>query len=103
VLVEPGNFDTTFADNASRIGVDSAPYDALGAAWDASMRKLRGGAETGPGPEAVAQVIADVVESDAPAFRHPVGDDAVMVLAARAQMDDETFEATMRETLELRW
>ena len=65
--------------------------------------RIRGGAETGPGPEAVAQTIADIVESDAPAFRHPVGDDAEMVLGARAQMDDATFEATMRETLELDW
>ena len=47
--------------------------------------------------------IADIVESEAPAFRYPVGDDAEMVLAARAQMDDATFEATMRETLELDW
>ena len=48
-------------------------------------------------------MIADVVESDAPALRNPVGDDAEMVLGARDQIDDATFEATMRETLELDW
>ena len=57
----------------------------------------------GPGPEAVASTIADIVESDAPAFRNPVGDDAVMVLGARDQMDDATFEASMRSVLELDW
>jgi NAD(P)-dependent dehydrogenase (short-subunit alcohol dehydrogenase family) len=102
-LVEPGFFETTFSDNARRFGLDSAPYDALDAAWGAAMTKLRGGEDTAPGPEAVAQTIADLVESDAPPFRNPVGADAEMVLGARAQMDDATFEATMRATLELDW
>jgi NAD(P)-dependent dehydrogenase (short-subunit alcohol dehydrogenase family) len=102
-LVEPGNFETTFSENARRFGLDSPPYDELDAAWAGAMTRLRGGAETGPGPAAVAVAIADVVESDAPALRHPVGDDAQMVLGARGQMDDATFEATMREMLELDW
>ena len=102
-LVEPGFFETTFSDNAHRFGMDSAPYDELETAWSTATTLLRGGAEVGPGPEAVAATIADIVESDAPAFRYPVGDDAVMVLGARDQMDDETFEATMRATLELEW
>ena len=102
-LVEPGFFSTTFSDNAHRVGLDVAPYDELERAWSEAAARLRGGAEGGPGPEAVAFTIADIAESDAPAFRNPVGDDAVMVLGARAQMDDATFEATMRETLELDW
>lgn len=102
-LVEPGFFSTVFSDNAKRFGMDSAPYDELEAAWSKASTRLRDGAGTGPGPEAVAMTIADIVESDAPAFRHPVGDDAEIVLGARAQMDDETFEATMRATLELDW
>jgi hypothetical protein len=32
-----------------------------------------------------------------------VGADAQMVLMARKQMDDETFEATMRQRLGLTW
>lgn len=102
-LVEPGFFETTFSDNARRFGTDSAPYDELEVAWDKAMSRLRGGAETGAGPQAVVSTIADLVESDAPALRNPVGDDARMVLGARAAMDDATFEATMRETLELDW
>ncbi len=100
-IVEPGFFQTTFSDSVRRFGTDTPPYDALREAWDAASEKLRGGER--PGPEAVVHTIADVVESDAPAFRHPVGDDAVMVMAARASMDDASFEKAMRETLELDW
>ena len=77
-----------------------------GFGWGAAVELTKRGHEviaTARRPEIVAQVIADVVESDAPAFRNPVGDDAEMVFAARGQMDDATFEATMRETLELDW
>ena len=102
-LVEPGFFETAFSDNARRFGMDSAPYDELEVAWSKAMERLRGGTSAAPGPEIVATVIADVVESDAPALRNPVGDDAQMVLGARGQMDDATFEATMRESLELDW
>jgi NAD(P)-dependent dehydrogenase (short-subunit alcohol dehydrogenase family) len=102
-LVEPGFFSTTFSDNATRVGLDVAPYDELEQAWSDAAARLRGGAEEGPGPEAVAFAIADIVESDAPRFRTPVGDDAQMVLAARDQMDDAAFEAAMRATLELDW
>jgi NAD(P)-dependent dehydrogenase (short-subunit alcohol dehydrogenase family) len=100
-IVEPGFFQTTFSDNVRRFGTDTAPYDELRQVWEAAAEKLRGG--EAPGPEAVAHTIADIVESDAPAFRHPVGDDAVMVMAARASMDDASFEKAMRETLELDW
>jgi hypothetical protein len=48
------------------------------------------------------EVIA-IVEAAEPAFRFPVGDDAQMVMAARAAMDDAVFEAAMRETLQLDW
>lgn len=102
-IVEPGFFSTVFSDNARRYGMDSGPYDELEVAWQKASMRIRGGAEAGPGPEAVALKIADVVESEDPAFRHPVGGDAEMVLGARDQMDDATFEAAMRATLELDW
>jgi NAD(P)-dependent dehydrogenase (short-subunit alcohol dehydrogenase family) len=102
-IVEPGFFATEFSGNAKRFGIDTAPYDELERIWQAAGQRLRGGAETGPGPEAVAAVIADICEDDDPAFRYPVGDDAQMVLAARAAMDDAAFEAAMRATLELDW
>ncbi len=102
-IVEPGFFGTEFSGNAKRFGTDTAPYDQLEQTWQDAAKRMRGGAETGPGPEAVAAVIADICEADEPAFRYPVGDDAEMVLGARAAMDDAAFEAAMRATLELDW
>ena len=102
-LVEPGYFQTAISGNALRFGTDTAPYDELERQWQEAAIRLRGGAETGPGPEVVAQKIADVVEAESPSFRNPVGDDAEMVFAARAAMNDEEFEAAMRATLQLEW
>jgi NAD(P)-dependent dehydrogenase (short-subunit alcohol dehydrogenase family) len=101
-IVEPGFFATDFQGKEPRFGVDGPPYDQLDQEWQVSFDKLRGGGEP-PGPEPVAQVIADAIEATAPQLRWPVGADADMVLSARATMDDETFEATMREVLGLTW
>jgi NAD(P)-dependent dehydrogenase (short-subunit alcohol dehydrogenase family) len=100
-IVEPGFFQTAFSDNVHRVGTDTAPYDELLAAWEAAGERLRGG--EAPGPEAVVHTIADIVEAEEPALRYPVGDDAQMVMAARAAMDDPSFEAAMRATLQLDW
>jgi NAD(P)-dependent dehydrogenase (short-subunit alcohol dehydrogenase family) len=100
-VVEPGFFQTAFSDNVSRVGTDTPPYDELQREWEAASERLRGGDR--PGPEAVVHTIADIVEADAPDFRSPVGDDAQMVMAARAAMDDASFEAAMRQTLQLDW
>ena len=53
--------------------------------------------------EVVAQTIADAVEGKVNKLRWLVGDDADLVMSARTQMNDEDFEATMRETLKLDW
>jgi hypothetical protein len=81
--------------------MDTPPCDELQRIWDEAAERLRGG--EAPGPEAVVHCIADIVESDAPDLRYPVGDDAQMVMAARAAMDDAAFEAAMRQTLQLDW
>jgi NAD(P)-dependent dehydrogenase (short-subunit alcohol dehydrogenase family) len=101
-LIEPGFFETEFSGNVVRTGLEP-PYDELQRVWTEASNRLRGGAEVGPGPEAVVQTIADVVEADVPKFRNPVGADAEMVCSARASMSDEEFEAAMRATLGLDW
>jgi NAD(P)-dependent dehydrogenase (short-subunit alcohol dehydrogenase family) len=101
-VVEPGFFETGFQGKEPRFGLDEPPYDELDREWQTAFVKLRGGPEA-PGPEPVAAVIADALESDEPKLRWPVGADADMVLGARAGMDDETFEATMRGVLDLSW
>jgi NAD(P)-dependent dehydrogenase (short-subunit alcohol dehydrogenase family) len=101
-IVEPGAFDTSFGANvvAAPIG---APYDELDEAWTAARSRLNGGAEIDPGPEPVAAVIADAIESTEARLRWPVGDDAALVIGARDSMSFEDFETTMREVLALTW
>jgi len=101
-LIEPGYFETEFQGKEPRFGLDEPPYDQLDREWSVAFEKLRGG-DSPAGAEPVAQVIADAVEGKDDKLRWPVGADAEMVLAARNSMDDATFEATMRQALELTW
>jgi NAD(P)-dependent dehydrogenase (short-subunit alcohol dehydrogenase family) len=102
VLIEPGVIETRFGDNVRRFGLEAGPYDELAGQWDAARTRLPG-ADNAPGPELVAESIADAVEAKEHRLRHPVGADAELVTSVRAQLDDATFEATMRETLGLTW
>ena len=101
IIIEPGYFKTSINDSSVQYGVDEPPYDEL-AAIVQRMRDQLGRAEA-PGPEVVAAAIADAVESEGGSPRVPVGDDAAMILSTRASMDDATFEATMRQVLNLDW
>jgi NAD(P)-dependent dehydrogenase (short-subunit alcohol dehydrogenase family) len=100
-LIEPGYIDTPFGGNGSQHGMDSAPYDELQRIWSGTDGKLVGGAR--PGPGMVATAIADAVEGKETRLRWPVGSDAELVTKARAAMDDEKFEASMRAMLKLDW
>jgi NAD(P)-dependent dehydrogenase (short-subunit alcohol dehydrogenase family) len=102
VLVEPGVIETQFGDNARNYGQEAAPYDELVTQWEAARTRLPG-AENAPGPDLVAAAIADAIEAKEHRLRHPVGADAELVTTVRAQLDDATFESTMRETLGLTW
>ncbi len=100
-IVEPGYVATPFRDKAGRYGVDEAPYDALERQWQGSDDKLVGGER--PGPEAVAEAIADAVEGRETKLRWVVGADSELVLGARKAMDDAAFEEAMRKMLHLDW
>ena len=101
-IVEPGAFETGFSDNS--VGHTIAePYDELDEAWISARSRLNGGAEVNPGPEPVAAVIADSIESTEGRLRWPVGDDADLVISARDSMSFEDFESTMRTVLDLQW
>lgn len=77
-------------------------YAQLWEEWSGTDRKITG--PTGrPGPEVVAAAVRSAIEDPSTPFRVPVGDDAVMVLGARATMDDDAFEAAMRSTLGVSW
>lgn len=102
-IVEPGGFDTSFGDNRMAFATDEPPYDELDAIWERAQGTLQGSEGERPGPEVVAQTIADAVEGKEQKLRWPVGDDANLVLQVRSTMNDEDFEATMRQTLGLDW
>ena len=69
----------------------------------AAQGRLQGTPGERPGPEVVAQTIADAVEGKEQKLRWPVGDDANLILDVRKAMSDEDFEATMRSQLQLDW
>jgi hypothetical protein len=77
-------------------------YRQLWEQWAGTDATLTG-PEGRPGPELVAEAIRRAIEDPATPLRVPVGDDAVSVLAARAQLDDDQFEAAMRRTLGVTW
>ena len=101
-LIEPGVIDTAFRGNIRHFNKDSEIYAGLTQQWEGATDKLRGD-NPKPGPELVAGVIADVIEDDHAVLRHPVGDDAELVIGTRSQMEFEEFETTMRGVLGLDW
>jgi NAD(P)-dependent dehydrogenase (short-subunit alcohol dehydrogenase family) len=103
VLVEPGVIETQFGVNEQVYGEDGPPYDELARKWEAARSRIPGASDEPPGPELVARTIADAIEAPEHTLRHPVGPDAELVTSIRSQLDDATFEATMRETLAFDW
>jgi NAD(P)-dependent dehydrogenase (short-subunit alcohol dehydrogenase family) len=101
-LIEPGVIDTAFRGNIKHYNKDAPAYAGLTEQWEAATDNLRGD-NPKPGPELVAGVIADVVEDPSAVLRHPVGDDAHMVIGTRSSMEFEEFETTMRAVLGLDW
>jgi NAD(P)-dependent dehydrogenase (short-subunit alcohol dehydrogenase family) len=101
-LIEPGVIDTAFRSNIRHLNKDAPVYRGLTQQWEGATDTLRGDAPK-PGPELVATVIADVVEDPNAVLRHPVGEDAELVISTRDSMSFEQFEETMRAVLKLDW
>jgi len=77
-------------------------YDELYRQWEGNDERLAG-PEGRPGPELVARAVLAALEDPTTPLRVPVGDDANLILAVRAQLNDAEFEATMRAQLGLAW
>jgi len=102
--VQPGYIDTSFGDNSTNYGEDEPPYDELAKMWteaESAISATAGGEVQGP--ELVARVIADAVESDDSKRHWPAGADAEMIIGARESLGYAQFESTMREMLKLDW
>jgi NAD(P)-dependent dehydrogenase (short-subunit alcohol dehydrogenase family) len=100
VIIQPGYIAPGMKDAPKHRGPDH--YDELWEQWDGTDDKVTGPAGR-PGPELVARAVADAIENPATPLRVPVGDDAHLILGTRQQLDDATFEATMRQVLGLTW
>jgi NAD(P)-dependent dehydrogenase (short-subunit alcohol dehydrogenase family) len=102
VVIQPGSIETRFGDNAVDYRGRPGAYQELASLWESAFSKL-GGGQAAPGPELVASVIADAIDSDARRLRWPVGTDAELVTSARQGSSYDDFEAAMREVLGLDW
>ena len=101
LIIEPGSIETRFGANV----VDhrgEGPYAELAALWAGATGVLSGG-QPAPGPELVALAICDALDAGSHPLRVPVGTDAELVAATRHTVSYESFEATMRQALQLDW
>ncbi len=99
VIIEPGYIAPGMKHTEDVPGPDS--YDELRRQWDGNVSAV---APAGRTPaEIVGRAIAEAIEQPATPLRVVVGDDAAMVLAARRRLEDDEFEAAMREILGLTW
>lgn len=99
VIVEPGFIAPGMKEHPPTSGL--AAYDELDAQLAEVARKMQGGAR--PGPDLVANAVADAIDSDEGPLRRRVGDDANLILSARSTLGDEEFEKAMREVAGLSW
>ena len=102
-LIEPGLVATPFRGNRRLVGAAAgkeSPYADLVAQWEAVTGRLVPGGRSTPGD--VAEVIVDAIENG-DKLRYPATPDATMIFTARKAMDDEQFEAAMRQQLGLTW
>ena len=100
VIIEPGYIAPGMVPGPREPGDEA--YGPLWAQWEHTDAIVTGPAGR-PGPEVVARAVRAAVEDPATPLRVPVGEDAAMVLGARASMDDAAFEAAMRAVLGAEW
>jgi NAD(P)-dependent dehydrogenase (short-subunit alcohol dehydrogenase family) len=100
VIVEPGYIAPGMKHDDDHPG--PAVYRALHDQWSGAVSTVTG-PHGRPGPELVAQAVAEAVENPDTPLRVEVGKDAAMVLELRRTLADPEFEATMREALGLTW
>ena len=99
VVVEPGFIAPGMKAHAPSNGLGA--YDELDAQLGEVARKMQGGAR--PGPDLVANAVADAIDNDTGPLRRRVGDDANLILSARSSLGDEEFEKAMRAVVGLSW
>jgi short-subunit dehydrogenase len=102
LVIEPGAIETNFGANVVDYRDQRGPYEPLARQWEGAMETL-GGGQPAPGPELVAAVIGDALQSESYRLRWPVGSDAELVASARQGLSYDDFEAAMRQVLGVDW
>ncbi len=101
VVIEPGQYGTRLLDNAFPGGgfTPASPYWERSARFDQALARLRPGGVIGD-PQEVAELIHRTVHEERPRLRYLAGADAEMIATAHKQMDFETYERAMRQSLD---
>jgi len=98
-LIEPGGFPTAFDANRRVGDKPDSPYADLQAKWDAAYGNLPG-REQPADPEDVAAAVVEAAGDPEHPLRRLVGADAELIGSLRKQLDDATFEHTIRSSLD---
>ncbi|MBW3626328.1 MAG: SDR family oxidoreductase [Actinobacteria bacterium] len=100
VIVEPGHFVTCLGDNRLVADPDGvSAYAELGRRWEAAAAGLPGRDRPGD-PASVAAAIYEAATTPDHPLRRLVGADAELIATLRRDLDDETFERTVRTALD---
>jgi NAD(P)-dependent dehydrogenase (short-subunit alcohol dehydrogenase family) len=100
VIIQPGYIAPGMKPSERHAGPQD--YPGLWEQWTGTDAKMTG-PEGRPGPDLVGLAIARAIEDPATPLRVPVGRDAEMILGARRSLNDQQFEAAMRNVIGLTW
>lgn len=96
LLIEPGDVRTEIWNRSPHVLGEDSPYlDALVRFHAVKKRDMGEAAES---PDRVAASIADIIESDTKALRHPVARNAAFFLLARKLLPDSIFLWAVRRS-----
>jgi len=101
IVIEPGGFATEFRNNiqSARNFNEKSPYWERAERFEAAVRGITAPGGVSGDPEDVAIAIYNAVHDAEPKLRYLVGADAQMIAGVRKQLDFESFEAAMRNTM----
>lgn len=98
-IIEPGSFPTSFDNRVTAEAECAEVYSKRLARWGEAYGRLPG-KDTPADPSLVAQAVYEAVTDEDFPLRRLVGQDAELIAALRAELDDGSFEATVRATLD---
>lgn len=101
-VIEPGAFDTALPERlaTSDVGPPASAYRPLLRHLSARARQHLG---QGDDPQRVAELVADIAETDQPLFRYPAGRQAEQVVQRLHELSDAQRAKFIREVNDTQW